>query len=65
MLNKASPLRGEADFQYERKPVNIRKTGEGAYQGCTSFHPHPKFLTLIFRVEIYPSPLKGEGRIKE
>ena len=57
-----SPLRGEGDFQNEQKPVSIRKSGEGVRDQYTLFPPHPEFLTLIFRAEIHPSPLKGEGR---
>ena len=69
----ASPLRGEADFQYEQKPASIRKAGEGECNKYALFHPHPIFLTLVPRVEnlsqndtqsfcsAESSPLNGEG----
>lgn len=56
--------RGLADFQYEQKPASVRKAGEGEGNEHALFHPHPEFLTLIPRVEIHPSPLKGEGMQK-
>jgi len=42
----ASPLVGEAAFQYEQRLANIRKAGEGKRNVCRLFTPLPIFLTL-------------------
>lgn len=57
-----SPLKGEGDFQRERKPANVRKAGEGECNKRTPFHPLPIFLILVPHIEKSPPPSRGRGR---
>ena len=60
----ASPLEGEADFQFEQWPAKTRKPGEGNRNQCKIFNPSPNFSNTrgkTSRIEKYP-PLKKESQ---
>lgn len=64
-FGSTSPLEGEVFFQYEQKPANIRKKGEGNCNVSELFNPSPEFLKLVPRSEILPSPSRGEGNARK
>ena len=55
-----SSLAGEGDFQHERKPASVRKSGERFRNWHAYFTPHQEFLKLV--TSFWNSILSRKGR---